>query len=85
MIVSLATLIWNRSSVAWRSCYGHWGKTRYSSCGTSWPYLEMTGGLGFALKPADGHSLQAGGLFLRVNPRACCPDHLASHSRVTLN
>ena len=56
----------------------------HSPCERSWPYLEMTGGLGVALKPADGHSLQVRGLFLRVSPKTYCPDHLAWPSRVTV-
>ena len=49
----------------------------HRSCERSRPYLEITGGLGVALKPADGHSLQVIGLFLRVSLKTYCLDHLA--------
>ena len=56
----------------------------HRSCERSRPYLEITGGLGVALKPADGHNLQVIGLFLRVSPITCCPDHLAWPPRETV-
>ena len=85
MVVSVATLIGSRSSVGWRSCPGNWGMSIHSAYEKSRPYLELAGGLGVALKPADGHSLQVRGLFLRVNPRTYCPGHLAWPSRMTVN
>lgn len=48
-------------------------------------YLEMTADPEVALKPADWHSPQAGGLFFRGNPNAYCPDHLALSSRVIVH
>ena len=85
IIVLLVTLVWRRSSVDLRSYRAHQEMSLHSSYERPRSYLEMTGGPGVALKPADWHSLQARGLFSKGNPKAYCPDHLALSLRVNVH